>query len=94
MAMQASPLPEMVLFRTMALSLDRWSMMPALRLSMTTLFWMLTSLHRLEAIMPWSPVVVIGVGDIGHIDVAMVGAVVVVPDLFTLLPCLSTYLAD
>ena len=55
MAMQESPLPEMVLLRTMAWSLERWSMMPALRLSYTTLFWMETSLHRLEAMIPWLP---------------------------------------
>ncbi len=55
MATQESPFREMVLLRTMVWSLERWSMMPALSLSYTMLFWMETSLHLLEAMIPWLP---------------------------------------
>lgn len=56
--------------------------MPAFKLSYTTLFWMLTSLHRLDAIIPWSPVVVVSV-DVRVVVVAVVSAAVIVGRLLS-----------
>lgn len=55
MAMQALPEPVTVLFLMIPASEERWSMMPCSLLSYTTLFWMDTSLHLFEAMMPWLP---------------------------------------